>query len=42
MGMQRPLTFSPEEMTALKEIVMEARFAASPQGGRYVFVPDMP
>ena len=42
MGIQRPLTFSPDEMTALKEIVMEARFAAHPEGGRYVFVPDLP
>ncbi|MFZ2019284.1 MAG: phosphomannomutase/phosphoglucomutase [Methyloceanibacter sp.] len=42
MGIQRPLTFSPDEMTALKEIVMEARYTASPEGGRYVFVPDLP
>ena len=40
MGFQRPLTFGPDEMTALKEIVLggECRTAA---GGRYVFVPDM-
>jgi phosphomannomutase/phosphoglucomutase len=42
MGIQRPLTFSPDEMTALKEIVMEARFAAHPEGGRYIFVTDLP
>ncbi|MGH6749234.1 MAG: phosphomannomutase/phosphoglucomutase, partial [Methyloceanibacter sp.] len=42
MGIQRPLTFSPDEMTALKEIVMKARYTASPEGGRYVFVPDLP
>jgi phosphomannomutase/phosphoglucomutase len=41
MGVQRPLTFSPEDMTALKEIVMEARFASHAEGGRYVFVPDL-
>jgi phosphomannomutase/phosphoglucomutase len=40
MGFQRPLTFGPDEMGALKEIVLggECRTAA---GGRYVFVPDM-
>jgi phosphomannomutase/phosphoglucomutase len=33
MGAQRPLTFGPDEMTALKEIVLEARFAMRPGGG---------
>jgi phosphomannomutase/phosphoglucomutase len=40
MGIQRPLTFGPEEMGALKEIVLGARWSA-PGGGRYVFVPDL-
>jgi phosphomannomutase/phosphoglucomutase len=42
MGIQRPLTFSPDDMTALKEAVMQARFTSPDQGGRYIFVPDMP
>ena len=41
MGIQRPLTFAPEEMTALKEIVLNARFSQPPVGGRYYYVPDM-
>ena len=40
MGFNRPLTFGPDEMTALKEIVLSAAFEA-PGGGRYVFVPDL-
>lgn len=40
MGMQRPLTFGPEEMGALKDIVLEGRYEIT-GGGRYVFVPDM-
>ncbi len=40
MGMERPLTFAPEDMTALKELVLEGRVAC-PGGGRYIFVPDM-
>ncbi len=40
MGLSRPLTFGPDEMTQLKEIVLSG--AAEPQpGGRYIFVPDM-
>lgn len=42
MGMQAPLTFSPEDMTALKEIVMGAKFGPHEGGGRYIFVPDLP
>ena len=42
MGMQRPLTFSPEDMTALKEIVLNAGFSPEHAAGRYIFVPDMP
>jgi phosphomannomutase / phosphoglucomutase len=40
MGLQRPLTFGPEEMTALKEIVLGGRWNAA-GGGRYVFVPGL-
>lgn len=40
MGMDRPLTFGPDDMTALKEIVLAGRFEMS-GGGRYVFVPDL-
>jgi phosphomannomutase/phosphoglucomutase len=40
MGFQRPLTFGPEEMGALKDLVLGARLETAP-GGRYAFVPDM-
>jgi phosphomannomutase/phosphoglucomutase len=40
MGMQRPLTFGPDEMTALKEIVLEGR-CETRVGGRYILVPDL-
>jgi phosphomannomutase/phosphoglucomutase len=40
MGLRRPLTFGPEEMTALKEIVLGGRWNAA-GGGRYVFVPGL-
>jgi phosphomannomutase/phosphoglucomutase len=40
MGLNRPLTFGPDEMTALKEIVLGGRFSAR-SGGRYIFVPDL-
>ena len=40
MGLARPLTFGPDEMSRLKEIVLAG--AAEPRpGGRYIFVPDM-
>ncbi len=39
MGMQRPLTFGPDEMSALKDIVLEGRYETHP-GGSYQFVPD--
>jgi phosphomannomutase/phosphoglucomutase len=40
MGMARPLTFGPDEMSALKEIVLSG--SAKPTGsGRYIFVPDL-
>jgi phosphomannomutase/phosphoglucomutase len=36
MGMARPLTFGPDDMTALKHIVLEGRYAAH-SGGSYNF-----
>lgn len=40
MGVQRPLTFGPDEMGRLKEIVLDG--TGQPRaGGAYVFVPDM-
>jgi phosphomannomutase/phosphoglucomutase len=39
MGANRPLTFGPDEMTALKDIVLNARFRAS-GGGAYEFVEN--
>ena len=40
MGAKRPLTFGPEEMTRLKEIVLGGLWKEQP-GGSYVAVPDM-
>ena len=40
MGFHRPLTFGPDEMTALKDIVLGGESQTAP-GGRYVFVPDI-
>ncbi len=40
MGLNRPLTFGPDEMSALKDIVLKGRFETR-VGGRYVFVEDM-
>ena len=42
MGMERPLTFAPEDMTALKDIVLKGGFDARNEAGRYIFVPDLP
>lgn len=39
MGMQRPLTFGPDEMSALKEIVLAGDFDLM-GGGAYEFVAD--
>ncbi len=39
MGMNRPMTFGPDEMTALKKIVLEGR-SQSRVGGRYIFVEN--
>lgn len=41
MGAARPVTFGPEEMNALKEIVLNADFDLV-GGGSYRFVPDFP
>jgi phosphomannomutase/phosphoglucomutase len=41
MGMNRPLTFGPDEMTALKEIVLAGKLEA-PGGGKYTLVTDLP
>jgi len=41
MGVDRPLTFGPDEMCRLKEIVLEARFEMR-GGGSYVFVKNFP
>ena len=40
MGLARPLTFGPEEMGRLKDIVLKAEYRTKP-GGAYVHVPDM-
>jgi phosphomannomutase/phosphoglucomutase len=40
MGSQRPITFGPEEMTRLKEIVLSAAFKAQ-GGGSYEYVADL-
>jgi len=42
MGMERPLTFSPDDMTALKDIVLKGAFSPRREAGRYIFVPDLP
>jgi phosphomannomutase/phosphoglucomutase len=41
MGANRPLTFGPDEMTRLKEIVLAAAFKL-PGGGAYHFVENFP
>src|SRR6202166_4627657 len=41
MGANRPLTFGPDEMTALKDIVLNARFAPR-AGGSFEFVENFP
>ena len=41
MGADRPLTFGPDEMTALKDIVLNARFALR-AGGAFEFVENFP
>ncbi len=41
MGAQRPVTFGPDEMSALKEIVIAGDFELR-EGGSYTFVEDFP
>jgi phosphomannomutase / phosphoglucomutase len=41
MGAHRPLTFGPDEMVRLKDIVLNARFKM-PGGGSYDFVENFP
>jgi len=41
MGANRPLTFGPDEMTRLKEIVLNGRYK-SKDGGAYNFVENFP
>jgi phosphomannomutase/phosphoglucomutase len=41
MGANRPLTFGPDEMTRLKDIVLNARFSLK-SGGSYQFVENFP
>ncbi len=40
MGANRPLTFGPDEMSRLKEIVLTGAYAQA-EGGKYTFVSDM-
>ena len=40
MGLSRPLTFGPDDMLQLKDIVLNATFETK-AGGRYIFVADM-
>jgi len=40
MGLSRPLTFGPDEMSQLKNIVLEGDYEIK-NGGSYIFVPDM-
>jgi len=40
MGMARPLTFGPDEMSRLKEIVLSGAYKPA-DGGRLIFVADM-
>ncbi len=41
MGLARPLTFGPDDMLELKEIVLSGAYEAK-GGGRYIHVPDIP
>jgi phosphomannomutase/phosphoglucomutase len=41
MGANRPLTFGPDEMGKLKDIVLNARFKTR-EGGSYQFIDDFP
>jgi phosphomannomutase/phosphoglucomutase len=41
MGLARPLTFGPDDMTELKEMVLSGAYETA-GGGRYIYVPDIP
>ena len=41
MGAQRPVTFGPDEMGRLRDIVLEGRYSYAP-GGSYTFVENFP
>ena len=41
MGAQRPVTFGPDEMSRLKEIVLSGAYSTAPGGG-YEYVSDFP
>jgi len=41
IGAQRPVTFGPDEMSALKEIVLSGKYRYA-EGGSYHFVEDFP
>jgi phosphomannomutase/phosphoglucomutase len=40
MGLNRPLTFGPDDMSELKEIVLSGSYETR-VGGRYLFIPDL-
>ena len=40
MGLSRPLTFGPEDMSALKDVVLAGKYETR-TGGKYHFVPDI-
>jgi phosphomannomutase/phosphoglucomutase len=41
MGANRPMTFGPDEMTRLKDIVLNAKFKTR-EGGSFAFIDDFP
>ncbi len=41
MGIERPLTFAPDDMAALRDLVLEGDLP-TPGGGKYIYVPDLP
>ncbi|MEG6510044.1 phosphomannomutase/phosphoglucomutase [Methyloligella sp. 2.7D] len=41
MGLERPLTFAPDDMAELKQLVLEGELP-TPGGGAYTYVPDIP
>ena len=41
LGSEPPLTYGPEDMARLKEIVLTGAFGTANQAGSYTFVPDL-